>query len=72
MALRETEIAPIAEKLHDWGRRYEASKAERAALYAEREKLIFAARDMGMLPSRMAELTHLSRAMIHHILGMRP
>jgi hypothetical protein len=68
MTLRETEIAPIAEKIHDWGLRYEASKQERAELLSEREKLIFAARDAGMNISRIAELTRLSRPMIYAIL----
>jgi hypothetical protein len=72
MALRETEIAPIAQKLHDWGQRYEANKLQRAALYTEREKLIYAARDAGMDISRIAELTCLSRPTIHAILDRRP
>jgi hypothetical protein len=72
MALKETEIAPIAEKIHDWGQRYEANKLQRAALYAEREKLIYAAHDAGMGISRIAELACLSRPMIYVILGERP
>jgi hypothetical protein len=72
MVLRETEIAPIAEKIHDWGQRYEANKLQRLALYAEREELIFAARDAGMDISRIAELARLSRPMIYVILDGRP
>jgi hypothetical protein len=72
MALKETQIAPIAEKLHDWGVRYETSQRERTALYDERGKLILAAHDAGMGISRIAELTGLSRTMIYGILGMRP
>jgi hypothetical protein len=72
MALRETEIAPIAEKLHDWGLRYEASKRELAALYAEREKLIPAARDAGMDITRIAELAGLSYPRIHQLLSKQP